>query len=166
MCLGLLQITRNTPRRRTILQDAWAQIEHELVYKADRSVPKSAVRRKLAAVSATLTLADVVFQETRDDLAELQEQGSRRRASAQRFMLDDGSEPLAAPMQVVSQLARRHRGIADPKSKELESRIVEALQAHSGGDLEKAIELYTAVLRLRLPKPTVRSMIYNHRGIA
>ena len=124
---------------RTILQHAWAQIEHELVYKADRSVPKSAIRRKLAAVSATLTLADVIFQEARDDLAELHGQGTRRRESAQRLAFDDETKPLAAPPRQVSQLARQQRTFPDPKRRDLESLIVEALQAHSAGDIEEAI---------------------------
>jgi len=151
---------------RTILQHAWAQIEHELVYKADRSVPKSAIRRKLAAVSATLTLADVIFQETRDAVAELQEQGVRRRASAQQLVYDDGIEPLAAPPREVSLVARRDRTLGDSKTRDLENRIVEALRAHSNGDLEGAIHHYSEVLRLRLPNRAIRSMIYNHRGIA
>ena len=149
----------------TILQHAWAQIEHELVYKADRSVPKSAIRRKLAAVSATLTLADVVFQEARDDLAELHGQRTRRREGAQR-LFDDEAKPLAAPPREVSQLARRQRTLPNPTSRDLESLVVEALQAHSAGDLEEAIHLYSEVLRLRLPNRAIRSMIYNHRGIA
>jgi putative GTP pyrophosphokinase len=150
----------------TILQDAWARIEHELVYKADRSVPKAAIRRKLAALSATLTLADVVFQETRDDLTELHDQGARRRASAQSFVFDDATEPFAASPQELSRLARRQRTLRDPKSRDLENLIVEALQAHSAGNLQEAIRLYSHALHLRLPSGAIRSMIYNHRGIA
>jgi putative GTP pyrophosphokinase len=150
----------------TILQDAWARIEHELVYKADRSVPKAGIRRKLAAVSATLTLADLVFQETRDDLTVLHDQGARRRQSAQSFVFDDGTEPLGVSPRELSRLARRHRTLRDPMSRDLESLIVEALQAHSAGELEEAIQLYSHALRLRLPSGVIRSMIYNHRGIA
>ena len=150
----------------TILQHAWAQIEHELVYKADHSVPKSAIRRKLAAVSATLTLADVVFQETRDNLTDLHDRGVRRRESAQKLGVDDEIEPLAATPREVTRLARRDLTLPDPKKRDLENLIVEALRAHSNGDLEGAIHLYSDVLHLRLPNRTIRSMIYNHRGIA
>ncbi|MFQ5699436.1 MAG: tetratricopeptide repeat protein [Myxococcota bacterium] len=150
----------------TILQHAWAQIEHELVYKADRSLPKSAVRRKLAAVSATLTLADVVFQETRDDLTDLHERGVQRRESAHGSGVDAAIEPVAATPREVTLLARRDRTLPDPKMRDLESRIMAALRAHSDGDLEHAIRLYGDVLRLRLSNPAIRSMIYNHRGIA
>jgi len=150
----------------TILQHAWAQIEHELVYKADRSVPKSAIRRKLAAVSATLTLADVIFQETRDNLTDLHERGVRRRESAQRFGVEDVIQPLAATPREVTQLAKRDRTLPQPKKRDLENLIVEALRAHSNDELEEAVRLYGDVLHLRLPNRTIRSMIYNHRGIA
>jgi len=151
---------------RTILQDAWAQIEHELVYKADPSVPRSATRRKLAAVSGTLTLADLIFQEIRDDQAELNEQGVRRRESTQRIALGAEIKPLATPRREISRLARRDRALRDPQSRNLEGLILDALRAHGAGELERAIGLYGHILRLRLPSPEIRSMIYNHRGIA
>ena len=51
---------------RTILQDAWAEIEHDLVYKAELTSFDDPMRRKLAAINASLTLADIVFQEIND----------------------------------------------------------------------------------------------------
>ncbi|HRU27439.1 MAG TPA: RelA/SpoT domain-containing protein, partial [Treponema sp.] len=51
---------------RTILQDAWAEVEHELVYKAEFTPFDEPMKRKLAAVNASLSLADIVFQEIRD----------------------------------------------------------------------------------------------------
>ena len=63
-------------------------------------------------------------------------------------------------------VARRDRTLPDPKTRNLENRIVDALRAHSAGDLEEAIQLYHDVLRLKLPNRAIRSMIYNHRGIA
>jgi putative GTP pyrophosphokinase len=50
---------------RTILQDAWAEVEHELFYKADFNPFDIPMKRKLAAVNASLSLADIVFQEIR-----------------------------------------------------------------------------------------------------
>jgi len=51
---------------RTILQDAWAEVEHELVYKAEFNPFDDPMKRKLAAVNASLSLADIIFQEIRD----------------------------------------------------------------------------------------------------
>ncbi|MFP4644270.1 MAG: tetratricopeptide repeat protein [Spirochaetales bacterium] len=66
---------------RTILQDAWAEVEHELVYKADFSPFDDPLRRKLAALNANLSLADIVFQEIRDYQRQLNQQLQRRRDS-------------------------------------------------------------------------------------
>jgi putative GTP pyrophosphokinase len=151
---------------RTVLQDAWARIEHELVYKFDASLPRSAVRRKLAAVSATLTLADVIFQEIRDNREELRQRGAQRRESVHRAAFADVPAPIATTPREMTRLARPDPALRDPRSRDLESRIVEALWLHSAGDLEAAIRLYGRILRLRLPNADIRSMIYNHRGIA
>jgi len=64
---------------RTLLQDAWAQVEHELVYKAEFSPFDSSKKRKLAAVNASLVLADVIFQEMRSYQRELHGELDKRR---------------------------------------------------------------------------------------
>jgi putative GTP pyrophosphokinase len=71
---------------RTTLMDAWAEVEHELVYKADLDVDQT-VRRRLSALNATLQLADTIFQELRDHqrqrYADLQ-RPTRRRGPSRR----------------------------------------------------------------------------------
>ncbi len=64
---------------RTILQEAWAQVEHEIMYKADFAPFGEPLKRKLAALSANLTLSDIIFQEIRDYQRGLQEDLARRR---------------------------------------------------------------------------------------
>ena len=64
---------------RTILQDAWAEVEHELVYKSDYTPFDESLRRKLAALNANLSLADMVFHEIREYQRELQRQLRKRR---------------------------------------------------------------------------------------
>jgi len=66
---------------RTILQDAWAEVEHELIYKAEFSPFDSPLKRKLAAVNATLSLADIIFQEIRSYQRELNGELGKRRNS-------------------------------------------------------------------------------------
>ena len=65
---------------RTILQDAWAEVEHELVYKSDYTPFDDSLRRKLAALNANLSLADMVFHEIREYQRELQRQLKKRRS--------------------------------------------------------------------------------------
>jgi len=49
---------------RTVLQDAWAIIDHHLVYKNEASVPK-ALRRKLNSLAGLFETADDQFQQIR-----------------------------------------------------------------------------------------------------
>ena len=66
---------------RTILQDAWAEVEHELIYKSDISLPNESIKRKMASLNATLTLSDLIFQEIRDYQKEIRERDRKRRSS-------------------------------------------------------------------------------------
>lgn len=54
---------------RSILQHAWAEIEHDLGYKADGGIPKS-IKRRFARIAGLLELADDEFCAIRDLLAE------------------------------------------------------------------------------------------------
>ena len=60
------------------MQDAWAEVEHELVYKSDITLPNQSIRRKLASLNATLTLSDLIFQEIRDYQKEIRRHGRNR----------------------------------------------------------------------------------------
>jgi len=152
---------------RTTLQDAWAEVEHELIYKSDITLPNASIRRKLASLNATLTLSDLIFQEIRDYQKEIRERDRKRRQSLEaklavtpgidqdlHFTPEESGEPV-----VVNDLDSI-MGEAN-----LEKVLMAALSAHSGGQLDKAIEIYTSILRLKI-KDSVRSLVYNHRGMA
>ena len=66
---------------RTILQDAWAEVEHELVYKSEFSPFDLPLKRKLASMNASLSLADIIFQEIRDYQNKLNKEMAKRRDS-------------------------------------------------------------------------------------
>ncbi|MET0433353.1 MAG: hypothetical protein ABW025_04225 [Cellulomonas sp.] len=57
---------------RSILQHAWAEIEHDLGYKATGSVPKE-TRRRFSRLAGLLELADDEFQRLRVDLAQYED---------------------------------------------------------------------------------------------
>ncbi|MBW2503253.1 MAG: tetratricopeptide repeat protein [Deltaproteobacteria bacterium] len=151
---------------RTILQDAWAEVEHELVYKSDIVIPNESIRRKLAALNATLTLSDLIFQEIRDFQEELRRHGRKRRESL------DWQVPSSAGVskKTISPSPESFNSlILGPVPKtlttELETLMLQALDAHSNQNFQMAVKLYSKLLTLKL-EPKFRALIYNHRGLA
>ncbi len=155
---------------RTILQDAWAEVEHELIYKANFSMLNEPIKRKLASLNATLTLSDIIFQEIRDyqkAIKTLREKCDF--TMTQKILLPNGSlvptngngdaskpkvnvEDFELPAAVISK-------------SNIEKQLFEALEAHSKQEFNKAIQIYTQILRQKI-NPTIRSIVYNHRGMA
>ncbi len=87
---------------RTILQEAWAEVEHELVYKAEFTPFDEPMKRKLAALNANLTLSDIIFQEILEYQKLLNGELAKRRSafyekieevadSPERDTIEDGS---------------------------------------------------------------------------
>ncbi len=150
---------------RTILQEAWAEVEHELVYKSDIAMPNYSIRRKLASLNASLTLSDLIFQEIRDHQKEIRRRGEKCRQDVESLsgafgdidifqlpeMEDSGFDGTDIPDQL-------------PPGK-LEKLMLSALEAHSNNHFRKAIDIYTLILRKRLD-PAICSLVYNHRGMA
>jgi ppGpp synthetase/RelA/SpoT-type nucleotidyltranferase len=148
---------------RTILQDAWAEVEHELVYKSDIALPNQSIRRKLASLNATLTLSDLIFQEIRDYQKEIRQHGRKRRAIVEREPLDPDLIAISHPTNMNS--PARIGPIPSTMASHLEKTMLRALEAHSNHDLENAIALYGQLLGMQLDRK-VRALVYNHRGMA
>jgi len=148
---------------RTILQDAWAEVEHEFVYKAEFTPFDNPLKRKLAAINASLSLADIIFQETRSYLRLLNGELGKRRDSFFRkieestdaFLFSEekhkSSETIWAP--------------SDPGNVSIDELLVEALTAHNKNQFSEAIAIYTRILDMK-PNDMVCSIIYKHRGMA
>jgi putative GTP pyrophosphokinase len=170
---------------RTILQDAWAEVEHELFYKAEFTPYDSPMKRKLAAVNASLSLADIIFQEINSYQRQLYGQLGTRRGtfyqkieeSADAFLFSDlggqnADQPLVASALVPSgedftaqsadqaSNAPPHRGISS-----IDDLLLDALYAHNKKNFKDAIALYTRILELK-PENSICSIIYKHRGMA
>jgi len=152
---------------RTILQDAWAEVEHELIYKADFSVLNEPIKRKLASLNASLTLSDIIFQEIRDYQKSIARWQKKRH---DRFIQKAQQEnDLTFVDQMHNpQLGEKEKQLfLDPlRPKEaVEKQIFDALEAHSNKNYRKAIKLYSKILHQKIP-PQMRSIVYNHRGMA
>jgi putative GTP pyrophosphokinase len=148
---------------RTILQDAWAEVEHELVYKSDISLPNQSIRRKLASLNATLTLSDLIFQEIRDYQKEIRQHRRKRHASVERATAEQGFIAISHPTSSNSSL--QVSPVPMTMASHLEKTMLRALEAHSNHDLENAITLYGQLLGMQLDRK-MRGLVYNHRGMA
>jgi len=147
---------------RTTLQDAWAEVEHEILFKSSVAFPDDhSIRKKMAALNASLSLSDMIFQEIRDKQKELEVWGhSRFKELKQRAehidagLVQDDLEHLLTDTNPAS----------DTKAS-VEAAVLEALTAHNAGDYRRAVENYSRAISAE-PELAIRAMIYNHRGLA
>ncbi len=161
---------------RTILQDAWAEVEHELIYKTSIDKIEKNLRRKMLAINATLSLADTTFQEIRDfqkrryreiqarhtklmeKVSTIPEKMGKRKKIIE---LSDHNPDLYkteiphGETKLESTLAESHN-IDDS----LNETLVDAMTAHIENRLDDAVELYTKLITL-----SPNHFIYNHRGL-
>jgi putative GTP pyrophosphokinase len=155
---------------RTILQEAWAEVEHELVYKAEFTPFDEPMKRKLAALNANLSLSDIIFQEILDYQRRLNSELERRRSAFHGKIEDAMDRPLA------SEDAEESRGKASaelPLSMEIEpgqvasmdDLLLAALTAHNREDYAYAIRIYGDILS-REPTKEVATVVLKHRGMA
>ena len=69
---------------RTVLQHAWAEIEHDIQYKSTIALPTE-IRRRFMTLAGLLEIADKEFQAIHDDSSRLQE-AARASVAAGRFV--------------------------------------------------------------------------------
>ncbi|TFG81578.1 MAG: tetratricopeptide repeat protein, partial [Spirochaetales bacterium] len=152
---------------RTILQDAWAEVEHELVYKAEFTPFDDPMRRKLAALNATLTLSDMLFQEIRDYQHQLNNELAKRRVAFFKKIEDSIDRELYSKIKDTGSYSGREQ--KDPSWlgpwKSQDDLLLEALHAHNESDYVRAIDIYSHILAMG-PKKEIRALIHKHRGMA
>jgi putative GTP pyrophosphokinase len=147
---------------RTILQDAWAEVEHELVYKAEFTPFGDPLKRKLAAVNASLSLADSIFQEIRSYQKQLHSELGKRRDSFYRKIEEETDALLFEDIEEPDEEERRSVDIQNATIDEL---LLNALYAHNKNQFADAIRFYSRILDLK-PDNSIISLIYKHRGMA
>jgi putative GTP pyrophosphokinase len=169
---------------RTILQDAWAEVEHEIVYKSEFTPLDESVQRKLAALNANLSLSDITFQEIRNYQRMLTAELSQRRAAFWRLLsktvgtsesavngdieiLDSQLQFEPADLGVSASLVNETANVVHSGATvgNLDSELLAALQAHNAGDHSRAKEIYTRILDSS-PQPFVQAVVLMHRGMA
>ncbi|MDR0497416.1 MAG: tetratricopeptide repeat protein [Treponema sp.] len=150
---------------RSILQDVWAEVEHELVYKAEFTPFGNPLKRKLAAVNALLSLADIIFQDIRSYQRELNGELGKRRDSFFRKIEESTDAMLFAEEKLPSKEKGEETMPPLSTSVSIDDLLLEALSAHNKNQFSKAIAVYTRILEMK-PDEVVTSLIYKHRGMA
>jgi putative GTP pyrophosphokinase len=149
---------------RTILQDAWAEVEHEIFYKADFNPVDMPMKRKLASVNASLVLADIVFQEIRDYQKQLNGQLGKRRESFYQ-KIEESTDALLFSDIPAQKEEKQAAIILDLDNMSIDDLLLHALKAHNENRFRDAIAGYSRILELT-PEKTICSLIYKHRGMA
>jgi putative GTP pyrophosphokinase len=152
---------------RTILQDAWAEVEHELVYKAEFTPFDEPMKRKLAAINANLSLADLIFQEIRSYQRQLNGEFGKRRYSFFK-KIEAATDSLLFDADELEEKTERtpgefSAGIKDNAS--MDDLLLNALYAHNKNQFSEAIYFYSRILEMN-PETSVRALVYKHRGMA
>lgn len=164
---------------RTILQEAWAEVEHELVYKAEFTPFDEPMKRKLAALNANLSLSDIIFQEILDYQRRLNVELERRRSSFHgkiEFEMDSpfGITPsiksaecgaIQIPASPAEQAFNAAAEIEPGEAASLDDLLLAALTAHNREDFGKAARIYGSILAQE-PTREIAGVVYKHRGMA
>ncbi|MCQ2595460.1 MAG: tetratricopeptide repeat protein [Treponemataceae bacterium] len=153
---------------RTILQDAWAEVEHELVYKSEFSPFDLPLKRKLASMNASLSLADIIFQEIRDYQNKLNNELDKRRYAFYDLADKFSDEKIDDKLEIKLPPAHENLAPASPYVQgTIDDMILDAIQAHNNGQLDRAVEIYTRIINSQpAPNDIVLAVIFKHRGMA
>ncbi|MDR2864216.1 MAG: (p)ppGpp synthetase [Spirochaetaceae bacterium] len=147
---------------RTILQEAWAEVEHEFVYKAEFTPFGGPMKRKLAAINASLSLADTIFQEFRTHQRQLNIQLEKRRTNFYQKIEDSMDSFLVENEEKKKESVYPVRPLDQGSVDDL---LLNALFAHNKGFFEQAESFYSKILSREIDEK-VKAVIYKHRGMA
>jgi putative GTP pyrophosphokinase len=158
---------------RTILQDAWAEVEHELIYKAGFNPFDTPLKRKLAAVNANLTLADMIFQEIRDYQRRLKKELHQRQQDLSEtiagriFSLNTENEEF---LKFLNKKKKDDEGEyltddEDLSSLSMDDLLLNGLLAHNNKEYKAAIKMYSLILEQH-DNAEIKALVYVHRGLA
>jgi putative GTP pyrophosphokinase len=147
---------------RTILQDAWAEVEHELVYKAEFRPFDAPMKRKLAAINASLSLADTIFQEIRMYQRQLNSQLGKRQDSFFKKVEETTDSFL---FENADKKKNEKTSLRIVNNSSIDDLLLNALYAHNRGLFSDAINYYSGILELN-PDNQIAALICKHRGMA
>lgn len=146
---------------RTILQEAWAEVDHELNYKSSFSPLDEPLKRKLSALNATLTLSDIMFQEIRDYQRTFHKALKQRRKTFYKSIHQEYNEGAAdfPAVEKTNDLSDNHL------QKTIDSLLLQGLLAHNKENFAEAVNIYTGILSSNISEE-IKKLILIHRGMA
>jgi putative GTP pyrophosphokinase len=164
---------------RTILQEAWAEVEHELVYKAEFTPFDEPMKRKLAALNANLSLSDIIFQEILDYQRRLNTELERRRSAFHGKIenamdrpfeempgLDSHATGSAVEAVDLPGVGEEVLALVEPGDvASMDDLLLAALTAHNREDYVRATRLYSEILAQE-PGKEISAVVFKHRGMA
>ena len=152
---------------RTILQDAWAEVEHELFYKNSENfnILGDPMKRRLAAVNASLSLADSIFQEIRTYHRQLNGELGKRRDSFYRKIEEATDGLLFCGDRDEERTSLEDSVPIVDEHTPVDDLLLNALYAHNKNRFYEAIAYYSRILELK-NDPQICTVIYKHRGMA
>jgi putative GTP pyrophosphokinase len=127
------------------------------------------MKRKLAAINANLSLADVIFQEIRTYQRQLNDEVGKRRYSFFKKVESSTDSllffPAAAEQAGDGKMDRASREFSLWVNTSMDDLLLKALHAHNNNQFEEAICYYSRILEMN-PDCAVRALVYKHRGMA
>jgi putative GTP pyrophosphokinase len=121
------------------------------------------MKRKLAAVNASLSLADIIFQEIRTYQRQLNSELGKRRDSFFKKIEESTDALIFEDIPAVDADELPLPQFSTNES--IDELLLNALYAHNKNKFDEAIAFYTQILDLQ-PKADIASLIYKHRGMA
>lgn len=107
---------------RTVLQHAWAEIEHDIGYKSEITIPKE-MRRSFSRIAGLLEIADKEFDNIRQDLGKYKDNATQSIGNENFLDFDINAVVLDVLMQSNSDIQRINKHIQDLTGTQLYSNI-------------------------------------------
>lgn len=125
------------------------------------------LKRKLASINASLSLADIIFQEIRDYQNKLNRELDKRRGSFYNQADIESNLDLVGKKETLSRSSSENgESFTSPYvSGTIDDMILDAIESHNSGNLERASQIYTKIIE-QTSNDTVLSVIYKHRGMS
>ncbi len=121
---------------RTVLQHAWAEMEHDIQYKSPQNLPAE-IRRKFVALAGMLEIADREFQS-------IQHEDERLRSSIKKSLEEQLTREGISTIQT-DDGAEAAQSVAESPLGDLDARpsIVRARELVMAGNFARAVEVYS-----------------------